>query len=147
MGNKHEINQQPCPECNSIGWMVWHLTRVQDRFVATLSDNEQVWITEKWYETFGREADSSDIGYGHSPEDLANFKAPEAKVLLDYYQATLERTKQYTNGISSEELDRAVGDSRLSTVAMRLTAFISDNLQHAGQVAYLRGWLKSQDRR
>ena len=143
--NQLEINRQPCPECNSIGWMVWHLTRVQDRFIATLSDNEQVWIAEKWYEAFGREADASDIGYGHTPEDLANFKAPEVKILLDYYQATFERTKQYTNGISPEELDRAVGDSRLSTVAMRLTAFISDNLQHAGQVAYLRGWLKSED--
>jgi len=32
--NENEINQQPCSECNSIGWMVWHLTRVQDRFIA-----------------------------------------------------------------------------------------------------------------
>jgi len=142
--NEYEINRQPCPECNSIGWMVWHLTRVQDRFVAMLSDNEQVWITEKWYENFGREADSRDIGYGHSPEDIANFKAPDAKILLDYHHATLERTKQYTNRISPEELDRAIDDSGAPTVALRLTAFISDNLQHAGQVAYLRGWLKSQ---
>jgi len=117
---------------------------VQDRFVATLSGNEQVWITEKWYEHFGREADSMDIGYGHSPEDLANFRAPDVKILLDYHHATLERTKQYTNRISPEELDRAIDDSRAPTVALRLTAFISDNLQHAGQVAYLRGWLKSQ---
>ena len=142
--NENEINQQPCSECNSIGWMVWHLTRVQDRFVAMLSNNDQVWITEKWHEKFGREADIRDIGYGHRPEDLATFKAPDAKTLLDYHHATLEKTKQYTNRISPEELDRVIDDSRAPTAALRLTAFISDNLQHAGQVAYLRGWLKSQ---
>ena len=141
---ENEINQQPTPECNSIGWMVWHLTRVQDRFIAMLSNNEQVWITEKWYGKFSREADAKDIGYGHRPEDLANFKVPDTKTLLDYHHAVLEKTKQYTNKLSPEELDRVIDDSRAPTVALRLTAFISDNLQHAGQVAYLRGWLRSQ---
>lgn len=141
---ENEINQQPTPECNSIGWMVWHLTRVQDRFIAMLSNNEQVWITEKWYGKFGRDADAKDIGYGHRPEDLANFKVPDTKTLLDYHHAVLEKTKQYTNKLSPEELDRVIDDSRAPTVALRLTAFISDNLQHAGQVAYLRGWVRSQ---
>ena len=140
---ENEINQQPTPECNSIGWMVWHLTRVQDRFIAMLSNNEQVWITEKWYGKFGREAEAKDIGYGHRPEDLANFKVPDTKTLLDYHHAVLEKTKQYTNKLSPEELNRVIDDSRAPTVALRLTAFISDNLQHAGQVAYLRGWLRS----
>ena len=141
---ENEINQQPTPECNNIGWMVWHLTRVQDRFIAMLSNNEQVWITEKWYGKFGREADAKDSGYGHRPEDLANFKVPDTKTLLDYHHAVLEKTKQYTNKLSPEELNRVIDDSRAPTVALRLTAFISDNLQHAGQVAYLRGWLRSQ---
>ncbi len=141
---ENEINQQPTPECNSIGWMVWHLTRVQDRFIAMISNNEQVWITEKWYGKFGREADAKDIGYGHRPEDLANFRVLDTKTLLDYHHAVLEKTKQYTNKLSPEELDRVIDDSRAPTVALRLTAFISDNLQHAGQVAYLRGWLRSQ---
>ena len=141
---ENEINQQPNPECNSIGWMVWHLTRVQDRFIAMLSNNEQVWITEKWYGKFGREADAKDSGYGHRPEDLANFEVPDIKTLLDYHHAVLEKTKQYTNKLSPEELDRVIDDIRAPTVALRLTAFISDNLQHAGQVAYLRGWLRSQ---
>ncbi len=68
-----EINRQPDPGCNSISWMVWHLTRVQDMFIARLSGNEQVWIAEKWYEQFGREADPRDAGHGHQPEDLAIF--------------------------------------------------------------------------
>ena len=101
-------------------------------------------LTEKWYGIFGRDADAKDIGYGHRPEDLANFKVPDTKTLLDYHHAVLEKTKQYTNKLSPEELDRVIDDSRAPTVALRLTASINDNLQHAGQVAYLRGWLRSQ---
>jgi len=26
-----DLNQQPHPNCNSIGWLTWHLTRAQDR--------------------------------------------------------------------------------------------------------------------
>ncbi|MFC2020476.1 DinB family protein [Chloroflexota bacterium] len=140
-----EINRQPAPSCNSISWMVWHLTRVQDMHIARLSGNEQVWIAEKWYEKFGRVADPGDNGLRHKPEDLAIFNAPDAKTLLDYHYAALEKTKQYTNKLSAEELDRAIDDERAPTVALRLTAFISDNIQHAGQVAYLRGWIKSQN--
>jgi len=143
--NTEEINRQPNPASNSIAWLIWHLTRVQDGFVAMLSDKEQVWIDEKWYEKFGREANPRDIGFGHTPEDLAKFQAPDAKTLLDYHLATLERTKRYTSKLTPEELAREIDDPRAKTVSGRITAFISDNLQHSGQAAYLRGWIKSQD--
>lgn len=143
--NEEEINRQPDPACNSIGWLVWHLTRVQDMFISRLTDKEQVWITGKWYEKFGREANPRDAGYGHTPEDLAGFKAPDVKTLMDYHQATLEKTRQYTGKLTGEELSREIDDPRTPVVAARLTAFISDNLQHAGQAAYLRGWIKSQN--
>ena len=140
-----EINRQPNPACNSIGWMVWHLTRVQDVFVARLTDKEQVWVTEKWHEKFGRNANPQDLGYGHTQEDLANFKSPDAQTLMDYHHAALEKTIQYTGKLTAEELSRDIDDERSPTVALRLTAFISDNLQHAGQAAYLQGWIKSQN--
>ncbi|MFC2038257.1 DinB family protein [Chloroflexota bacterium] len=143
--NEQEINMQPLPECNSIGWMAWHLTRVQDRFISMLSGNEQVWLTGKWYEKFGRDANPGEVGFGHTPEDLAGFKAPNAKVLLDYHLATLEETRKYASTLTSEELDRDIEDSRAPKVALRLTAFISDNFQHAGQIAYLRGWIKNKN--
>jgi hypothetical protein len=34
---------RPDGESNSIGWLVWHLTRIQDDHVAGLHGGEQVW--------------------------------------------------------------------------------------------------------
>ncbi|HEY6427380.1 MAG TPA: DinB family protein, partial [Acidimicrobiales bacterium] len=38
----------PAPGANSVGWLVWHLTRVQDHHVSELLDDEQVWTTGEW---------------------------------------------------------------------------------------------------
>src|SRR5438132_1165435 len=34
---------RPGREANSIGWLVWHLTRVQDHHVAELVADDQIW--------------------------------------------------------------------------------------------------------
>ena len=41
-----ELNQQPRPDCNSIGWLAWHLTRGQDRAMADLMKEEQLWAKD-----------------------------------------------------------------------------------------------------
>ena len=44
-----DLNQQPCPDCNSIGWLTWHLTRCQDRVAAELLGEAQLWIKDSYY--------------------------------------------------------------------------------------------------
>ena len=58
-------------EANSIAWLVWHLTRVQDDHVCAVAGHEQVWVTGGWAERFGLELDVLDTGYGHSPDQVA----------------------------------------------------------------------------
>ncbi len=141
---QEDLNQQPNPESNSMGWIVWHLTRVQDRAIADLAGEEQLWIKDKWHSSFVRLADPQDVGVGHSSEDLAAFRSPDAKTLLAYHLAVLERTKGYLSNLSQPELDRKIDHPRFPTVGLRLTAIINDNFQHAGQVAYVRGLLKGK---
>ena len=43
---------RPGPEANSIAWLVWHLTRIQDDHVADLAGREQAWTAAGWYERF-----------------------------------------------------------------------------------------------
>ena len=62
-------------ESNSIGWLVWHLTRIQDDHVAALHGGEQVWTAGGWSERFALPLDPSDTGYGHGPEDVAKVTA------------------------------------------------------------------------
>jgi hypothetical protein len=85
-----------------------------------------------------------DFGLGHTPEDLAAFKSPDVKTLLDYQQAVFEQTKRCLEGLSESDLDRKLDHPVFPTVGARITALISDNLQHAGQAGYVRGLIQGK---
>lgn len=142
-----DLNQQPRADCNSIGWLTWHLTRVQDYHVADLIMEEQLWVKDGWYARFNRMPDLGDIGWGHTSEDVSAFRSPDIESLLAYHRAVLGRTKRYIATLSLADLDRELNEpwfQPLPTVGVRLVSIISDSLQHAGQVAYLRGLLKGK---
>ncbi|MFC1918530.1 DinB family protein [Chloroflexota bacterium] len=141
-----DLNQQPCPGCNSIGWLTWHLTRVQDNAIANLLGEEQLWIKDNWYDMFNRTPDPKDTGFGHSLEDAAAFSSPDASTLFEYHRAVLGQSKRYiTNKLSEIELNREFDNPvnpDVTNVRTRLMRVINDNMQHLGQVAYIRGMLK-----
>jgi uncharacterized damage-inducible protein DinB len=139
-----DLNEQPHPDCNNIGWMTWHLTRVQDRIIADLSGEQQVWMKNEWYTRFNRLPDPKDSGSGHKSEDVAAFESPEAKTLLEYHKAVLEQSKRYLSGLSTVELERKIEHPVFPTVEAFLVTVLNDVLQHIGQVAYLRGLLKAK---
>jgi uncharacterized damage-inducible protein DinB len=139
-----ELNQQPAHDSNSIGWLVWHILRGQDLGIAGLMGDEQLWIREGWHAKFNRPPEPMDFGLGHTPADLAAFKSPDVKTLLGYQQAVLEQTKRYLNNLSESELDRKLDHPVFPTVGARITAIISDNLQHAGQAGYVRGLIQGK---
>ena len=37
---------------NSVGWLVWHLTRIQDDHVAYAAGLDQVWLASGWRDRF-----------------------------------------------------------------------------------------------
>jgi hypothetical protein len=139
-----DLNQQPKPDSNSMGWLAWHLTRVQDRAIVDLAGEEQLWIKDEWHSRFNRPPDPQDFGLSHTLEDLAAFKSPDVQTILGYHYAVMERSKHYINSLSENDLDRELDHPRFPTVGIRLLAVISDNLQHAGQVAYVHGLLKGK---
>ena len=139
-----DLNQQPNPDSNSMGWLAWHLTRAQDRGIAGLMEEEQLWVKDGWHSRFNRPHDPQDFGLGHSPEDLAAFKSPDVQTLLAYHHVVLERSKHYISTISESDLDRKLDHPKYPTVGARLVGIISDNFQHAGQIAYVHGLLKGK---
>ncbi|MFC2052490.1 DinB family protein [Chloroflexota bacterium] len=142
--NGDDLNYLPNPDCNSIAWLTWHLTRVQDSAISGLMGKEQRWIVEKWYSKFSRNPDPNDRGVGHSSEDVSNFQSPDSKTLLNYYYSVFKQTKEYISKLSTAELEREIDNPRFPTVGLRLAAMINDNIQHVGQIAYLRGMLKGK---
>ncbi len=144
---RDDLDQMPNPESNSMGWLTWHLTRIQDDHIAGLMKEEQLWVRDGWHAKFNREADPKDLGFGHTPEDVAAFKSPDAETMLAYHRAVLERSQAYIGTLSPADLDRELDEpwfQPLPTAGVRLVSVISDNIQHAGQVAYVRGLLKGK---
>ena len=144
-----DLNKRPCPDCNSVGWLTWHLTRAQDRRVSNLMGEEHLWISGGWHARFNRPASSDDTGIGHTTEDVAAFKSPDAETLLGYHHAVLKRSQEYFKALTEADLDRDLTMPQQQpplTLGASLMRVLSDNMQHAGQVAYLRGLFKGMGR-
>ena len=142
-----DLGFRPRPDANSIGWLVWHLTRIQDDHVASLMEKEQLWVKSGWHAKFRRPADAKDLGFGHTPEDVAAFESPDVNTLLAYHRAVLKRTKHYLATLSTTDLDRELDEpwyQPLPTVGVRLISVLADSLQHVGQAAYVRGLLQGK---
>lgn len=131
-------------EANSIGWLVWHLTRVQDDHIAGAAGLDQVWFADGWQERFKLPYAPEAIGYGQSSAEVAEFRGVPVRMLEQYHHAVHEQTRRYLKGLDEGDLDRVVDGSYRPpvTLAVRLVSVVSDDLQHVGQAAYIRGLLQ-----
>ena len=128
------------PEANTIAWLVWHLTRVQDAQIAQVMPDEQVWTAGGWVDRFGLPFDPGATGYGQNTRDVGAVRA-DAQLLADYYDAVHVRTIDYLKTLTEADLARIVDTSwdPPVTLAVRLVSTLADDLQHAGQASYVRG--------
>jgi Protein of unknown function (DUF664) len=129
---------RPGPDANSIGWLLWHLTRIQDDHVAALARVEQAW--PKWRERFGLPFSDWETGYGHTSEEVAAVR-PTGDLLAGYHADVHALTLRYLDQITADELARVV-DTHWNppvTASVRLVSVLGDTYQHLGQAAYVRG--------
>ncbi len=128
-------------EANSIAWLVWHLTRIQDDHVADAAGTPQVWTSGGWAERFGLPFDAAQTGYGHSGKQVAAVRVESGEPLTGYHDAVYERTINYVGTLTDDDLTRIVDRAwdPPVTLGVRLVSVIADDLQHAGQAALVRG--------
>lgn len=139
------LAHRPDPDANSIAWLVWHLTRIQDDHVSEIAGHEQRWIADGWAAHFDLPFDPADTGYGHSSDQVGAVRPDGPEPLVGYHQAVAERTAAYLETVDADELDRIIdrGWDPPVTVGVRLVSVINDGTQHLGQAAYVRGLLGS----
>ncbi len=141
--DEDDLTRAPAPGLNTVGWLIWHLARVQDYYVAGFLDTEQIWAGGTWAARFGLDPDPSNTGYGHSSEEVASVRPEDPDALLDYLDAVDRRTRIMLEALTPDDLDRIVDRQWDPPVTMgaRLVSIADDSLQHIGQAAYVRGWL------
>jgi uncharacterized damage-inducible protein DinB len=131
------------PEANTVAWLGWHLARVQDDHVAEVAGIEQRWTADGWADRFDLPFSADAIGYGFNSEQVAAVRA-SAEQLAGYYDAVHDATRRFLTALTDADLDRVVDENwdPPVTLGARLVSVISDDLQHAGQAAYIRGVLE-----
>ena len=139
-----ELSWRADAEANPIAWLVWHLTRVQDDHVADLAGTEQVWTAGGWARRFDLSLDDASIGYGHTSEQVASVRVDDPALLTGYLDAVHDRTVAYLRTLRGEDLDEVVDDAWDPPVTrgVRLVSVVDDDIQHAGQAAYLAGLVR-----
>jgi hypothetical protein len=135
-----QLAWRPDPGSNSIAWLVWHLTRVEDDHIAEVAGAEQVWTADGWYDRFALPFPPPAHGYRHSADEVAQVRVA-GDLLVGYQQATATRAIEYVGGLSAGDLDRIVDDRWDPPVSLgvRLVSVVNDTTQHLGQAAYVRG--------
>ncbi|MEP7764410.1 DinB family protein [Sanguibacter sp. 25GB23B1] len=139
-----QLETRPAEDANSIAWLLWHASRVQDAQMADLAGTPEVWITGGWAERFGLSLDPSDTGYGHTPEQVASVRGLTAEQLVGYQEATAARTKEILAGLDEPDLVRVIDVSYDPpvTVGVRVLSILADDLEHVGQAAFVRGMIE-----
>jgi hypothetical protein len=132
--------RRPSGNGNSIAWLIWHLSRIEDSQVASAAGLKQVWTSQGFAGRFNLPLPEGDTGYGHSTGQVDAVRAaPE--LLLAYYDAVHRQTVEFLRTLGDEDFDRIV-DYRWDppvTLGVRLVSTIADCLQHVGQAAYAKG--------
>ncbi|MHC6219791.1 mycothiol transferase [Arthrobacter sp. MMS24-S77] len=132
--------RRPSGSGNSIAWLIWHLSRVEDFQLASAAGVEQVWTSQEFAGRFKLPLPERDTGYGHTSDKVNVVQAPP-ELLLEYYAAVHRQTVAFLETLGDGDLDRIV-DTRWDppvTLGVRLVSTIADCLQHVGQAAYAKG--------
>lgn len=152
-----EIARRPGPEANSIGFMLWHVARVEDRWLHRFAlDGTEVWLRDGWHSRCGLPA--GDTGVGYSAAQVAGFVVPPVELLQGYFDAVRQETLAYVRGVTAAELDvhpRRIPFPEVSggrglpddfTIARMFRQLIGEENQHFGQIAYVRGLQRGLDK-
>lgn len=139
-----QLNARVDPAANSITWLVWHLARVQDDHVADAAELEQVWKAGDWAARFALPLPVESTGYGHTAKQAGTVRVDSGELLLGYYDAVHAQTLEVVRDLAAADLGRVVdkGFDPPVTLGVRLVSVLADDLQHAGQAAYVRGLLE-----
>lgn len=134
------LARRPAGRGNSIAWLIWHLTRIEDVQVSAPAGLEQIWTSHGFAGRFNLPLPQGDTGYGHTSRQVDLVSAPR-ELLLDYHEAVHRQTVEFLAALGDKDLDRII-DTNWNppvTLGVRLVSTIADCLQHVGQAAYVRG--------
>jgi len=134
-----ELMWRAGPEANPIGWILWHMTRVEDMwFQFFIQRQPEIWEKDAWNEKFG--LPTRDNGFDHTQEQVANFPVYDLSEMLEYGKAVRAATLSYLKTVTPEQMDVVPREARPEMSVGRIfRQVVGEIYQHQGHIAYLKG--------
>ncbi len=139
-----ELAWRAGPEANPIGWILWHMVRVEDMWIQFfIQQQPEIWERDGWHQTFG--LPTRDNGFGHTAEQVASFPNLDLTELLRYSQAVRTQTLEYLRGLGPEDYSLVPRVRRPEmSVAAVFRQIVGEFYQHQGHIFYLKGLIRSE---
>lgn len=136
-----QLAWRPSEQANSIAWLIWHLSRIEDDHVSSVRGAPQAWKKD-WAKQLDLPFDVNATGYGQTADEVGAIHA-SVEQLVGYFDAVHAATVAFLRTLQPDDYQRVVDPSWNPPVTMgvRLVSVLSDCLQHVGQAAYVRGLL------
>jgi hypothetical protein len=101
---------------NSVAWLVWHATRVEDATVSRfVDDRPQVLAEGGWRDRLG--VDRRDVGSGMSSDEVESLSARiDTAALRGYAHAVADRTRSVTGSLAPAAWDEIVSAERIRRI-------------------------------
>ena len=141
-----ELRWQPTLHTNHIAWQIWHMARVEDRWISKqLKGTAQVWVSDGWADRFGMDPES--VGFGHTMEDVRAMPETPLIDLMAYFDAVRAVTLQWLEQAKDADLSKEYSHPRKGTIngAWIVGHILVEESQHTGQVAMIRGMMRGPD--
>jgi uncharacterized damage-inducible protein DinB len=139
---------RPAAGCNSIGLLLFHVSRSEDMFIQQrLLNQPLVWQTDKWFQKMN--VPENEAGSHYTVDQVNAFPVPDYKQLLAYHEAVRAKTVEYVTGLQPSDLDRKLtimpfpGDTNVAAI---LSLVVLHSTQHFGEMSYIRGIYRGMDK-
>ena len=134
-----ELAWRPGHEANPMGWILWHMLRVEDMwFQFFIQRQPEIWESEGWNEKFG--LPTRDNGFGHTQEQVDSFPTLDLTELIRYGGSIRAATLAYLKGLGPDDFDVVPREARPEmSVGAIFRQVIGEAYQHQGHLAYLKG--------
>ena len=129
---------QPTAAANHIDFIVWHMARVEDRWMHDFAQRtSEIWQRDGWYQKLGLPA--AEHGFGYTTEQMAHLPQFDIEDCMAYHEVVRLATLRYLDGLTHADLARCPDPERRPgyTIVRMLSHLIVEESQHLGQVAYL----------
>jgi hypothetical protein len=136
---QEEAAWSPAAESNSMAFILWHVTRVEDFFVnRVILRQVELYEAEGWREKLGTPA--KNTGFEYTLEQLRAWPVPKLEILRGYVDSVRKSTLALLRSIAPEKLSELARPDRspdsIGDILCRITTEIA---LHVGQIAYIRG--------